>query len=180
MTLSLYTKIYFRYITICSTHRKALCGSLLNVNSWFSALRISALICKLNCQNSWCSKSRISALICKLNCQNSWFSALICKLNCQNSWFSASSSALICKLNCQNSRFSASRICQKTSLNFVEKQQLSIDVIQAKLYIVEYSKCSGCETRAIVINLRAYMYINPRTVSVENAPIVFMKYSSLS
>ena len=42
------------------------------------------------------------------------------------------------------------------------------------------SYCSGCETRVIVINPRAYMYINPRTLSGENAPIAFMKYISLS
>ena len=43
--------------------------------------------------------------------------------------------------------------------------------------------CQGCseyEMRVIVINPRAYVYINLRTVMGENAPIVIMKYISLS
>ena len=48
------------------------------------------------------------------------------------------------------------------------------------LLSISIGGCSGCETRVIVINPQAYMYINPRTVTGENAPIAFMKYISLS
>ena len=53
-------------------------------------------------------------------------------------------------------------------------------IMSEKHLFVSIRRCSGCETQVIVINPRAYMYINPRTVSVENAPIAFMKYISLS
>ena len=38
-----------------------------------------------------------------------------------------------------------------------------------KLFFHDY--CSGCESRVIVINPRAYMYINPRTVGSKSANV---------
>ena len=51
------------------------------------------------------------------------------------------------------------------------------------LYIEKWVTKMGyvADTRCeLVINPRAYVYINPRTVMGENAPIVIMKYISLS
>ena len=60
---------------------------------------------------------------------------------------------------------------------------LSYIFIQKRIYSIyakKYRPCSGYESRVIVINPRAYMYINPHTVSGENAPIAYMKNISLS